>query len=315
MKTQYVAKLQEGDKVNDHFIATRKDIRPMNSGGKFLGMVFKDKTGDIGGIMWNNALAAAQLFEVGDVVNVRGTVTSYQERLQIRTDAVLPLKEGEYDTADLIHVPEKADSAMEKFTAIMRTVEDQWLKQLVDSFLDDEAFAQPFATAAAGKKWHHAYRGGLPQHCYEMARIALTMVELFPNINRDLLLTAILVHDAGKLDEMRHDMVIDYTTTGKLIGHLQIGADMLNRRVAKIDGFPESLRIELIHCILAHHGELINGSPIVPKTLEAMVLYLCDNLDAQTDAFTRVIAETKEKGQAWSDYLLLIERQIWTKGD
>lgn len=315
MKTQYVAKLQDGDKVNDYFVAVRKDVRTMNSGGKFLGMVFKDKTGEIGGIMWNNAVTAAKMFEVGDVVNVRGTITSYQERLQIRADTVLPLKEGEYDTDDLIFVPVKTIDAFEELRKILDTVENEWLRKLIDSFLCDSEFTDRFKAAAAGKKWHHSYRGGLAQHCYEMARIALTMIDLFPNIDRDVMLTAVLVHDIGKLDEMSHEMVVDYTTAGKLVGHLQMGSELVGKKADSIEGFPESLRLQLQHCIISHHGELINGSPIVPKTLEAMVLYLCDNLDAQTDAFTRVIGETKDKGQSWSDYLPLIERQIWTKGE
>ncbi|MFP4190436.1 MAG: 3'-5' exoribonuclease YhaM family protein [Candidatus Hydrogenedentota bacterium] len=315
MKQQFVDMLEEGDYVSDYFIAARKDLRDLHSGGKFLGMVFKDRTGEIGGVLWQNAPAVAKLFEVGDVVRVRGTVNTYQDRLQIRVDQVLPLRESEYDLADLALALDNAEDLYQALTRILGQVEDPWLRKLVDAFLEDEAFVEQFKAAAAGKKWHHAYRGGLLEHCHEMARCAETMCELFSGINRDLLLTAVLVHDIGKLEEMSHGAHVDYTSAGKLLGHLAIGMDMVQRRIDALEGFPENLRLQLLHCVLAHHGELQTGSPVLPKTLEALVLYHCDNMSAQTNAFNRVVAETKDRERVWSDYIGMIGRQIWTRDE
>jgi 3'-5' exoribonuclease len=314
MKSQYVASLQEGDMVNDYFVAARKDLRTQQNGSKFLGMVFKDKTGEVGGILWNNAATVAALFELGDVVQVRGTVCSYQERPQIRVDQVLPLREGEFDVGDLVHVPQDTAVALEKLTTILATIKNEYISTLVNAFLSDESFMSKFALAAAGKRWHHAYRGGLVQHCYEVARIAETMCELFPQVNRDLLLAGVFLHDVGKLIEMNHDLLVDYTTPGRLLGHIYIGAGMVQRKIDLIPEFPDTLRMQILHMVLSHHGELVNGAPILPKTLEAIVLYHCDNLDAQTDAFQRVIAETSEKNQEWSEYFPTIDRQIWSCG-
>ncbi|MBM3290745.1 MAG: hypothetical protein FJY92_11395, partial [Candidatus Hydrogenedentes bacterium] len=135
MKRQYVNSLQDGDTVNDYFIAVRKDLREQQKGGKFLGMVFKDRTGEIGGIQWTNAVSAARNFELGDVVNVRGTVTSYQDRLQVRVDQVLPLRDGEYNLADLIFAPENTGEVSTHFRAIMETIQNEWLRKLALSFL------------------------------------------------------------------------------------------------------------------------------------------------------------------------------------
>lgn len=311
MKRQFVAMLQEGDIINDYFVAIRKDLRDQSSGGKFLGMVFKDRTGEIGGVLWTNAAAVSRLFEVGDVVNVRGTVTTYQDRLQVRVDQVLPMCPGEYKYEDLVDVPADSEQKSQQLKGILDTIQNEWLKKLNGLFLDDSAFMSIFTRASAGKKWHHAQPGGLMRHCYEMARLASLMAELFPDLDRDILLTGIFLHDVGKLEEMTHDLCVDYTTAGKLIGHLEIGADMVRQKIAQIDGFPELLRLQVLHCVLSHHGELINGSPIVPKTLEAVVLYHIDNLDAQADAVARVMRETREKRLEWSDFLPLIERQIW----
>lgn len=313
MKKQFVNVLEEGDVVNDYYVAVRKDLRDTQSGSKFLGMVFKDRTGEIGGVLWSNAVSVASTFDLGDVVNVRGTVNTYQNRLQLRVDAVLPLKETEYELDELVAKSEDTDDILESYVSILKTVGNEWLAQLIGVFLEDGDFMERLKGAAAGKKWHHAMPGGLIQHCYEMTRIAETVCELFPEVDRDLLVTGIFVHDIGKIAELSQGMFVDYTTVGKLVGHLQIGCGMLERKAAAIEGFPQSLRMQLLHMILSHHGELENGSPIVPKTLEAIVLSHIDDLDAQADAFRRVIEETGARGQEWSEYINLIQRQVWTK--
>ncbi len=311
MKKQYVADFQDGDVINDYFVATRKDLRDTQNGGKFLGMVFKDKTGELGGVMWNNAVSVAALFEVGDVVNVRATVNTYQGRLQLRVDQVLPLKEGEYETEDLVFTPENTTNVSDAYYQIMESIQTPILKELLETCLKDEELMEKYNACAAGKKWHHAFRGGLVLHCYEMARIAETMCELFPKLNRDLLLTGIFLHDIGKVDELSQGMSIDYTTAGKLMGHLEIGCTIANRKMDEVNDFPESLRMQIIHMILSHHSELEMGSPVVPKTLEAIVLAHIDNLDAQANAFDNVIATNQSKGQEWSEYINMIDRQIW----
>ena len=312
MKHQFVNTLQEGDVLNDYFVATRKDLRSKQSGGKFLGMVFKDRTGEIGGILWNNAESVAELFELGNVVTVRGKITTYQGNLQVHVNQVTPLPEGEYDPDALVFVPDDTREDWNQFRAILETLKNPWLVKLRDAFLGDDTFVENFAKAAAAKKWHHAYRGGLVRHCYEMARIAETMCELFPAMDRDVLLMGILLHDAGKLDEMTQSLYVEYTTQGKLVGHIQMGVDMLHERIRTIPDFPEPLRLHLVHLILSHHGELEHGAPVLPKTLEAIVLHHIDNLDAQATAFSRVIQETRDKGQVWSEYLPLINRVIYT---
>jgi len=315
MKNHYVNALQEGDIVNDVFVATRNDLRTKQDGGKFLGMVFKDRTGEVGGIMWNNAVETSKRFEVGDVVNVRGRVSVYQGRNQLVVEQVVPLRDGEYDIEDLVFTPEDTREHLDGFRGILATIEEPHIKQLVDKFMSDADFVSRFTHAAAAKKWHHEHRGGLVRHCYEMARIAETMCELYPALDRDVLLAGILLHDLGKLSEMTHDLHVEYTTDGKLIGHLQIGADMAIEKMNAIEGFPEKTRVQILHLILSHHGELQFGSPVVPKTLEAIVLHHIDNLDAQAAAISRIVDETRERGQKWSDYLPLIDRVIWTKDD
>ena len=313
MKSQFINRLQEGDVVNDYFVAIRKDLRPKQAGGHFLGMVFKDKTGDIGGVLWNNAPEVAKLFELGDVVNVRGRVNTYQGNLQIHVDQVLPLRDGEYNQDDLVFTPSDMGEDLKRLCDVLSTIKNPWLKRLVDAFLNDKAFMEDFGNAAAAKKWHHPYRGGLARHCHEMTQLAHTMCELFPEINCDLLLAAVFLHDIGKIHEMTQELYVDYTTAGKLVGHIQIGVDMTQEKINGIEDFPADLRMELMHCILSHHGEFENGAPVLPKTLEAIVLHHIDNLDAQAAAFSRIIKETRDRRQVWSEFLPLINRVIYAR--
>ena len=202
MKNQYVNTLQDGDIINDAFVATRNDLRSKQNGGQFLGMVFKDKTGEVGGIMWNNAARTSGLFSPGDVVNVRGRVQTYQGKLQLNVDQIIPLGEEEYDLADMVHTPEESKEDLKKLRGILDTVENPWLVKLLEQFWNDADFMARFNVAAAAKRWHHEYRGGIIRHCYEMARIAETMCEVYPDLDRDILMLGVFLHDLGKLREM-----------------------------------------------------------------------------------------------------------------
>jgi 3'-5' exoribonuclease len=225
------------------------------------------------------------------------------------------LKEGEFAMEALVEIPDDVDEYTTKVSALLATIQNPWLAKLVASFTTDESFMRVFRRSAAGKKWHHSMPGGLVRHVYELMRVSDTMSELFPNIDRDMLLTGAFLHDIGKTIEMTSDLFVEYTTPGKLLGHLTIGTVMVEKHISAIEGFPETLRLQILHCILAHHGELVNGSPITPRTLEAVVLSLADNLDAQADAFSRIVRETRENHQSWSEYINQIDRAIWTKDD
>lgn len=311
MKKQYISMLQEGERVNDYFLATRKDLRSKSNGEKFLGSSLKDKTGEIGAVMWSKAVEAAATFLVGDVVLVRGVVGSHQGRLQIRMEQIMPLREEDYCMDDLLYAPENMGAVQEAFGKILDSITDPHCNALVNSFWKDESFRNRFQKAAAGKKWHHEFQGGLLHHCYEMSCLAETMSRILPELKRDLLITVVFLHDIGKLKEMDHGAAVDYTTEGKLLGHIYMGCEMVQQKMSALPGFPERLKMEILHCILAHHGALESGSPVTPRSLEALVLHHIDDLNAQSAAFARIIRETRGKAQEWSDYLPIIERAIW----
>ena len=315
MKKQFVNMLQDGDALNDYFVVARKDLLQSRDGNKYLRLLLKDKTGEITAVAWDRAQELASRFQLGDVVHIRGTVNAYRGEPQINLRDIFPLKQTEYALEDIVKSSEDVRADLRYLKEMLETVKDPHLRRLLDSFWEDNDFVARLTTAAAGKRWHHEYRGGLVRHCYEMCRIAEVMCELYTEINRDLLLTSIFLHDLGKLYEMNHGTVVDYTTPGKLLGHIYQGAELLWEKLRAIPNFPETLRTHLMHCLLAHHGELENGSPVVPKTLEAFVLHLIDNLDSQTAALARITRELRDEGKEWSDRIDLIGRAVWSGGN
>ncbi len=314
MKYQYIFDLHEGDEVNDYFLITAKNLREQPSGDRFLGFVVRDRTGDMGGVLWDKPEETARRFEVGDVVVVKGTIKLYKEKLQIHATSIIPLAEEQYSKEDLMLPEEKNTTYITELWTILDSIKNPWLKKLLQSIRNDKKLIEAMQNIPAAKKWHHEIRGGLLRHCYELIKLSLTVCELYPNIDRDVLIMSCLLHDIGKVHELTDNSIfVDYTDAGKLLGHLVEGAILISEKIKQIDGFPENLRLHLLHCILAHHGEYENGSPVLPKTVEAMVLHYLDNLDAQVYALTRIEQETLKKGDKWSEYINLISRQIWTK--
>ncbi len=314
MKYQYIADLHEGNEVNDYFVITTKTLREQSTGEKFLGFVIRDKTGEMGGILWEKPEETARKIEVGDVVVVKGCIKSFRDKLQIHATSIIPLGEGQYSKEDLMLPEENNISYIYELWEILDSVKNPWLKKLLLSIRSDTKIMETLEHIPAAKKWHHEFRGGLLRHCYELIKLAQAVCELYPNVNRDLLITVCFLHDIGKVYELTSNpMYIDYTDRGKLLGHLVDGAILIYEKIRDIEGFPEDLRLHILHCILSHHGEYENGSPVLPKTVEAMILHYLDNLDAQAYALTRIEQETLKKGEKWSDFINLISRQIWTK--
>ncbi len=314
MKYQYVADLHEGDQINDYFLLIRKDLRDQPSGGKFLGFVVQDKTGEIGGILRENPIEVSEKLSVGDVVVIKGTVKLYKEQLQIHATNIIPLTSEHYSIDDLVIPQEPIEKFQKEFWNILDSVSNIWLKKLIEKIRSNPHIIQGFIRAPAAKRWHHNLRGGLLRHTYEMMKIAETVCELYPNVNRDLLITLCFLHDIGKIEELsQSQLFVEYSDSGKLIGHLVQGALLVDKTISEIENFPDDLRLQILHGIISHHGELEKGSPIVPKTLEAIILHHIDFLDSQTNAVSKIERETLIRGEKWSEYLPLLGRQIWTK--
>ncbi|MCX8064609.1 MAG: HD domain-containing protein [Candidatus Hydrogenedentes bacterium] len=314
MKHQYIADLHEGDQINEYFLLIKKDLKDNPSGEKFLIFTVQDKTGEMGGILKDNPVDISQKISVGDVVVIKGTVKLFREQLQIHATNITTISCEHYSMDDLVLPQEPIEKFQREFWDILESISNKWLKKLIEKIKADSEIIQRFLRAPAAKKLHHNLRGGLLKHCYEMMKISETICELYPNINRDLLISLCFFHDLGKIEELSVNQAFtDYTHSGKLIGHLVQGVLLIEKKINEIEGFPEDLKLQIIHGILSHHGDPEKGSPVVPKTLEAIVLHHIDFLDSQTNALSKIEKDTLARGEKWSEYLPLLGRQIWTK--
>jgi 3'-5' exoribonuclease len=250
-------------------------------------------------------------FEPMDYIWIDGQVTSFNEALQLNVKRVRRADEGEYDVADYMPCTKKSKETMyQELTALIQSVQEPHLKQLLSSyFIEDADFIKRFQNHSAAKSIHHGFIGGLLQHTLAVAKLCDFYAANYPMLNRDLLITAAIFHDIGKLDEISQFPENDYTDEGQLVGHIVMGAMMVKERIAGIEGFPTQLANELVHCILAHHGELEYGSPKKPALIEAVALTYADNTDAKLQTFTELLENNKDK-TSWFGYNKLFESNI-----
>jgi 3'-5' exoribonuclease len=284
MKEIYAADVGrfENQTVVAFFAVTSKQLRSRKDGGQYLAVTLGDRTGQIESRMWENFADVAAGFEQGDVVKVRAEVCRFNGRFQLNLEKLRPATPDEWELADF--VPQTRKNVDELWSALVRCVDsfsDLWLQALVRSFLNDPPIATALREAPAAKSLHHAWLGGLLEHVVSLLGICELAAQHYPEVNRDLLLTGAILHDIGKLEELRWGLSFDYTLEGQLVGHIALGIAMIEKKLATLPEFPPRLRILVEHMVLSHHGKLEFGSPKVPMIPEALLLHYLDDLDAK----------------------------------
>jgi 3'-5' exoribonuclease len=284
MKEIYVADVPkfENQAIVSFFAVTSKQVRSRKDGGQYMALILGDRTGQIESRMWDNFADSVAGFDQGDVVKIRAEVCRYNGKLQFVLDKIRRAGADEMDLAD--YVPRTQKDVEELWLALVRAVNsfsDLSLQALVRSFLDDPTFAAAFREAPAAKSLHHAWLGGLLEHVVSLIGICELVANHYPEINRDLLLTGAILHDIGKLEELRWGTSFDYTLQGQLVGHITLGIAMIEKKLATLQGFPPALRLLVEHMVLSHHGKLEFGSPKLPMIPEAVLLNFLDDLDAK----------------------------------
>lgn len=317
MDKVYIKELKDpasqGREVISYFALRKLELRSKDSDGKpFLSLELGDASGRMDAVLWNEAQAAFSQLAVGDVVAVKGTVTSYRDSPQLKIDNISRAEPSDFSLEHFL--PQSPLSPAEREAAIRSElvgIKDPSLSKLLASFFDDQDFRHRFLTAPAAKLWHHAYLGGLAEHTLAVCRLAHAAASNYDLLDHQLLLTGALLHDIGKIPEFRVTTFIDYSDEGRLLGHIVLGDQMLKERLSRIRDFPQEKAMRLRHMLLSHHGERERGSPVTPATLEALVLHHCDYLDSHAGAFTRIIKREGGSGKRWSDYVNLIDRFIY----
>ena len=264
---KYIENIIEGDTISEVYFCKNKVDAKTKAGKSYYSVYLQDKTGVIDGKIWdlNNGI---EHFETNDYIKIDGVVTSFNGSLQLNIKRVRRADEREYDVSDYMPVTKNdSDKMYDELLGMIDSISNKYLKELLKSFfVEDKAFIEVFRKHSAAKSVHHGFIGGLLQHSLSVAKLCDYIAGNYYAVNRDLLITSALLHDIGKTIELSSFPLNDYTDEGQLIGHIVEGAMMVRGKIDKIEGFPKVLSDEVIHCILAHHGELEYGSPKKPAS-------------------------------------------------
>jgi len=314
MKEQFVRDLSVGDQVVDFFLVKHKELEWFRdrTRGQFLTLVLMDRTGEILARVWEQGPELAEVFEEGDVIKIQGEVEEFRDRRQIVVERLRLAQPEEYTLEDFLPSTKRDVEAMWRtLEEAIEELENPHLKALCQAVFGDEEFAASFRRAPAARRVHHAYLGGLLEHVAELLVLARPLCRLFPDIDRDLLVAGILLHDIGKVREFTYEREITYSDAGRLLGHVLLSDEMLVSHLARMEDFPEELALRLRHMVLSHHGRYEWGSPRRPKTLEACALHYLDNLDAQVNRFQQLIARRPDRTKPWTEYDTLLRRYLY----
>ncbi|MDF2510361.1 MAG: hypothetical protein K0S04_227 [Herbinix sp.] len=308
---RFIQELRENDFIkNEIYLCKSKQVLTGKSGKSYVSLMLQDKTGMIDAKIWDFN-AEIEQYESMDFVHIDARVTSFQDSLQLNVSRIYKAREGEYYPEDYFPVTTKnVDGMYKEVKELIASIKEPNLRILAeDFFVNDSDFVKSFRYHSAAKAVHHSFVGGLLEHTLSVAKLCDFYAMNYPILNRDILITAALFHDVGKMQELSTFPENDYTDDGQLLGHIFIGANIVSNYIKKANKFPAKLANELIHCILAHHGELEYGSPKKPATAEALALHFADNLDAKMQTMTEIFASADKKLE-WVGYQKLFESNI-----
>ena len=309
---RYIKELHEGDMISSIYLCKDKKSLQTKAGKNYYSMQLHDKTGSVDGKVWDLSNGIGH-FESMDYIQVDAQVVSFQGSLQLNICRVRKAEEGEYDPADYMPCSKRNIEEMyHELLEMIATVREEHLHKLLEMvFTEDPEFIKAFKIHSAAKTMHHNFAGGLLEHSLSVARLCEFYVKRYPVLNHDLLITAALCHDIGKMSEISSFPENDYTDEGQLIGHIVTGTIMLDEKIRQIDGFPVKLANELKHCILSHHGELEYGSPKKPALIEAVALAFADNTDAKLEGFIELLDSGNNNGNSeWLGFSRMFESNV-----
>ena len=315
-KDIFVEQLKEGDRFDDVFLVKSVRLSETKAGKSYLILTVMDRSGELSGPIWDNVDACQKVCVQGGFVQLRGMVQSFRDKPQLKVEAVHEIPRDQVDLADFVVATTRDTQEMaEELQRLIRSVKDPFLRKLLGHFFRSGSILEKFLIAPAAKGIHHAYAGGLLEHCLSMARVADVLSAHYQGINRSLLITGVLLHDIGKVEELAMDVgFVDYTDRGRLKGHLVIGSEMVSAAVAKIEGFPTDLLQQVQHLILSHHGRQEFGSPIVPMTVEALLLSFIDDVDAKMNLIEQLRRRMQGGALQWTEYQRSLERFLYLSG-
>jgi 3'-5' exoribonuclease len=302
MKTPLVKDLTAEQSITGFFLVHEKEIRNTNTGRPYLRMELGDRSGKVEARMWEQFDVMAKEVARDDFVKVQARVEIYKNRPQLLLQQFRVARPEEIDVADFLpHTRYDVEELFEKLLGYAEEMKDPWLKKLVTRILIDPTISARYKRAPAAKVMHHAYLGGLLEHAVGLCGLAKHVSAHYPELDVDLLLTAAMLHDVGKLEELCYERAVVYTTEGQLLGHIVMELETVTKAMGEIAGFPERLKTVVQHMLISHHGEYEFGSPKLPMIPEALVFHYLDDMDSKVAA-VRAALEIDSGEAEWSAF-------------
>jgi 3'-5' exoribonuclease len=307
---RYIADLKEGEQVQEHYLCVNKQVLKTRAGKTYYSLKLQDKTGVVDAKIWdlNDGI---NNFNEHEYIKIDASVITFQSSIQLNIRRLRKSSEGEYEPKDYIPVSNRdIDEMYNELMVYVNDIENKYLSALVKKFfVEDKEFIKTFKDHTAAKTMHHSYLGGLLEHTLCVVKMCEFFANQYLVINKDVLYTAALFHDIGKIKELSKFPIIEYTDSGQLLGHIMISIEWVGEKMKEIIGFPEDLAHMIKHCIIAHHGELEYGSPKKPQTIEALALHFADNSDAKLRTFQDVL-ENGDVQDNWLGWQRIFESNV-----
>ncbi|HEY4329881.1 MAG TPA: HD domain-containing protein [Phycisphaerae bacterium] len=307
-----IAQLRDGDLLEQPFVLVSKQLGQTASSKMFIKAECGDATGQIHCRLWNATRDMYERLPASGFVTIRGRVELYQGHMQLVADTILPVEDrSKLDLSELIkHTRKNIPEMHTRVREILSQIQDKQLKAIVDEFTNDAEIMKKFIIAPAAMGMHHAWLGGLLEHTLAVLELAVVICPKYPDIDQDLILAGLFLHDIAKTVELSYGAGFDYTDEGRLVGHVSRGAiwveqksQLAGAKLAAAGAGPmrRDLVTVLIHILLSHHGEPEFGAAVLPKTPEAILINLIDNLDAKTQMAIDAVAAPAEDS-SWTEF-------------
>lgn len=312
MNKKFINELKVNEQIDSVFMLKKKNLKLTKYDKPYLEMAFMDKTGKVEGRLWDNAKEFNEVADTGDIVQVKGTVDKYRDEKQLKVDYIAKADDRSYRYEDMVRVVENRKKIYDDVLSYLENIKNPWLHLLAQGFTKDDKLMSMFIDGVGAKGWHNAYIGGLAEHTYEVMCVAEKICQLYPEADRDITIFGSFIHDIGKVFELDAKK-LEYTIEGGLVGHIAIGYKILMDKIRAISDFPDELSLRLEHIILSHHGEYEQQSPVLPKTLEATIVYQTDELVSQSNAIREIQLSQSGEGKAWSNFVSMKNRKYYIK--
>ncbi len=314
MPRKFISQLNGGTTIDDIFLVQNKELRTTKTGSLYIQAQLSDRTGTIDARMWDAGKPFFESLGNDTFLKVKGRTEIYQNKIQLIMKSISKTNQEDIKLEDYLPSTEKDVNEMfSELKQIAASIKQPYLLKLLILFFSDKDFCRDFCSAPAAVQYHHAFLGGVLEHTLSVAKLGEKIAPLYPDLNKDLLICGIILHDIGKISELCYEKNFQYSDEGQLIGHLISGVLMVEEKAKQIDGFPKTLLDLLRHLILSHHGEYEWGSPKLPMTVEALALHYLDNIDAKIHAFNKAITNDKDTSNNWTGYNKMFDRRLFKK--